>query len=479
MSLPLYRMSHDELKEQGNECIKQKRYEDAVTFYTAALKHNPSSHTVYSNRSLAYSKLGEFDSALRDATKCIEIAPTFARAYLRKCVALNGLREHEGAMAAAEEGYKLRGSAAICRDCVSQWMEANQAHHKDMVEGCARDIGIDTPNLLPKGCIAISSDYLTLFLNVFLCRLEYTTTGVEVGFMRGCILGVLQELDRVLRLFGHTPSPCEHEWLDNLCLASKIDPSSSRIPQSVVASLLAKSDEFVAWLDLSVDHTLYPILRPVISLAMMAVGARCISLNVINTEQHTVQVSCRACLPFFEKSLLSSAEYFEQHVGMYKELLEAFAMCNFRLTSKENLLFEQLTTKLEALLKNFDPTKHDKEIYDKAMVSVGLARIRLKQNLSFHPASYAPECGQTISRVAEKEEMKAYVKEKQLMIQSVVDVQAAVPEVTAIDIQDLLWCIGTCVLLRKEVWCMWEERLIRKLLLEWVLRLQSSVVKTT
>ena len=96
---------HDELKEKGNECIKRKQYQDAIGFYAAALRENPLSHTVYSNRSLAHYKLGSLDLALEDATRCIESAPLFAMGYLRKCVALNGLARHEEAMATAESGY--------------------------------------------------------------------------------------------------------------------------------------------------------------------------------------------------------------------------------------------------------------------------------------------------------------------------------------------------------------------------------------
>ena len=81
-------MSHDELKEKGNECIRQKNYKDAALYYTSALSKDPCSHTVFSNRSLAYSKLQQFESALQDANKCVELAPNFARGCLRKSVAL-------------------------------------------------------------------------------------------------------------------------------------------------------------------------------------------------------------------------------------------------------------------------------------------------------------------------------------------------------------------------------------------------------
>lgn len=82
LSLEENKMSHDEMKQKGNECIRQKQYDEAAEYYTLALESNPASHTVYSNRSLAFTKLARFDAALNDANKCVEISPNFARGYL-------------------------------------------------------------------------------------------------------------------------------------------------------------------------------------------------------------------------------------------------------------------------------------------------------------------------------------------------------------------------------------------------------------
>jgi pentatricopeptide repeat protein len=41
--------SWEDLKEKGNSFFKQKRYEEAITFYNKALKLNPKSDVLYSN----------------------------------------------------------------------------------------------------------------------------------------------------------------------------------------------------------------------------------------------------------------------------------------------------------------------------------------------------------------------------------------------------------------------------------------------
>jgi hypothetical protein len=434
---------HDELKRLGNECVQKKQYKEAVELYTAALKDNPLSHTVFSNRSLAHWKLGNHVSALEDATKCTELEPGFARGYLRKCAALNSLRRYEEAMVSAEAGYKLRGSSAVCHECVGQWIVATQALNRDNIARVASEIGFPEDDFLPKSLKVISDDCFTIYLNLFLCRLQQTSTGVEVSFVRTCISTLLQGLDHHLKIFGHKSWPHQQEWLDCYCQASKLNPSTSKVPQTFVDAVLAKTDEFTTWLDTSVDHALYPIISPILSLILLAIGARCISLNFLNTDQHTVQVNSKICLPFFEKAPLTSEDHFEQHLGVYKEYLEACGTSNWRLTDEEITHIKASILKVEALLTKFDSSKHEREVYEKVMVSIGLARIRLSENPGFDVYQYAPDSGIAVSKQdKEPDELKLYVKEKIDMVMSVLDTEAPVPEETAEDVQDLLWTIG-------------------------------------
>lgn len=438
----LINMSHDELKAKGNACIQQKKYKEAIQLYSEALEVDPKSHTVYSNRSLAYSNLSEFDKALSDADRCIDISPNFARGYLRRAVACNGLGEHEKAMAAAEAGYKLRGSDSICRDSVSQWLVANKKVHEDMIKKHLDEMGLPE-NIIPRGCRIISNDTWTVFLNILLCRLEYTTTGVPIALMKGCISKLLQELDRILNRFGHRLSNVSVEWLEILCTASVIDPSIQRIPESVITSLLSKSTMFASWLDTDVDHLLYSIVSSFISFSVMMVMARCISLNSLSTEQPVTIASCRACLPFFNKSILSGEDFALQHIAIYKELLEAYGGCNFRFTQRDIKFCKECIVTVEDLLKHPPHSEESKDVCDKVMVSVGLAQIRLGETPTFDIFSYAPESGQNVSK-QDPEKLREYVQKKKQGLESDLDlpVGTSVMEETNPDIHDLLSCIG-------------------------------------
>ncbi len=429
-------MSFDELKQKGNDCIKQKNYTQAIEFYTNALEADPSSHAVYSNRSLAYSHLGDFERALQDATKCLDLAPTFARGYLRKAVAFSGLMKYEEAMVAAQDGYKLRGSDAISRDCVAQWIKANQAVHGPLVEQKLHG----QLDLLPRGCLALSEEYLDIFLDALVYRVQSTNEiePVIVSLHRTFI-----ELDRVLQLFGHHPCPCRQAWVEFLYKASKTNPSTARVPPDTVTALLTKSDEFATWLHTSVDPTLYSVICPIVSLAVIAVTVRSISLNIVNSDLHANQVACQACLPFFEKSILSSERYAEQLLGVYKEFLEAWASIAVKFTTEEVSFVEQSIKKVEEYVMRCP--KQLESYKETVMVSIALARLRLGKKPGFDPVVYAPEHGKAVSRTVDgsPEELTAYVKERLEELEAAARAPPGSPvPFAAGDAQDVLFCIG-------------------------------------
>ena len=427
-------MSCQELKQKGNKYFSQNDYEKAVTLYTEALEQCPTENTIYSNRSIALIKLGRFEEALQDATKCIELDPKFARGYLRKCTVLNELGRFEEALEPAQEGYKLRGSDTISQNCISQWLVAIQAIFKEKVESTQNEIEF----VFPDQCLVISDDYLTLVLNLLIARINYATTGVPVNLMTAHLFKIFQEFDRVLQLFGHSPSPYEEEWIHALWHASKIDPSSSMVPSSAVVTLLSKSEQLATWLHDEVDHILYPIVCPIISLAMMSVIGRVISLNCVSTEHHVVEVACRACIPFFEKPL-SAPMYAEQHIAVYKEMFEAIATFSCIFSKQEVERFDKSIHKLESLLKQTPQCTRD--TFEKAMVSIGLIRLRLNQNPGFDHISYASSHGKAVSR-GSLEDVLSFVEAKEEALKAMLKypLKDSLPEFVIEDAQSLLSC---------------------------------------
>lgn len=95
-------MSSDEFKQKGNKAFAQKNFELAIECFTKAIETAPApNHALYSNRSAAYASMKQFDKALEDAHKTVEINPTWAKGYSRVAAAEFGL----GKLEDAEKSY--------------------------------------------------------------------------------------------------------------------------------------------------------------------------------------------------------------------------------------------------------------------------------------------------------------------------------------------------------------------------------------
>ncbi|KAF6031229.1 hypothetical protein EB796_010465 [Bugula neritina] len=87
------------LKSYANEKFIEENYGEAVQCYSQIITRNPKDHTVFSNRSYAYWKLGKFKEALDDAKMTVKLRPQWSKGYYRLGVAEESLgRTEEAAM---------------------------------------------------------------------------------------------------------------------------------------------------------------------------------------------------------------------------------------------------------------------------------------------------------------------------------------------------------------------------------------------
>jgi len=96
----------EEARERGNALFKDQKYPEAVKEYTEAIARNPKDHKAYSNRSASYTKLTAFNDASKDAEKCIELDPTFAKGYVRKGAVQFFTKAYDEAIETYSEGLK-------------------------------------------------------------------------------------------------------------------------------------------------------------------------------------------------------------------------------------------------------------------------------------------------------------------------------------------------------------------------------------
>ncbi|XP_025764827.1 tetratricopeptide repeat protein 28 isoform X3 [Oreochromis niloticus] len=89
---------------RSNQACQQGEFELAVRLYSEALTADPQNCILYSNRSAAYLRLGQYSTALDDAIKARLINPKWPKAYFRQGVALQYLGRHADALAAFASG---------------------------------------------------------------------------------------------------------------------------------------------------------------------------------------------------------------------------------------------------------------------------------------------------------------------------------------------------------------------------------------
>ncbi|XP_015750742.1 PREDICTED: stress-induced-phosphoprotein 1-like, partial [Acropora digitifera] len=96
-----------ELKNKGNSFLQTGDFAKAIECYTEAIALNPLEHVFYSNRSAAYAKGKNYDKALADARKCVELKPDWGKGYSRLGAALSFLGRHAEAERAYTKGLQL------------------------------------------------------------------------------------------------------------------------------------------------------------------------------------------------------------------------------------------------------------------------------------------------------------------------------------------------------------------------------------
>ena len=75
-----------DFKEKGNECVRAGNYGEAILHYSQAIKIDPTSPQLYSNRSLAFLKFYQYYHALQDANTTIQLDPTWAKVLFHQFI---------------------------------------------------------------------------------------------------------------------------------------------------------------------------------------------------------------------------------------------------------------------------------------------------------------------------------------------------------------------------------------------------------
>ena len=121
----------EKLKLQGNECVKNGQYTQAINKYTEAIDICKRMKVLYTNRALAYIKLEEYHLAFEDCEKVTEYYEVFEeelidnlesyiKAMMRKIVCINNLKRFEESIEDLNKINQIRtNSNELTKDKIS------------------------------------------------------------------------------------------------------------------------------------------------------------------------------------------------------------------------------------------------------------------------------------------------------------------------------------------------------------------------
>ncbi|CAH8305907.1 unnamed protein product [Eruca vesicaria subsp. sativa] len=123
-----------EAKARGQDAFHRKDYQMAIDAYTQAIDFDPTDHTLFSNRSICWLRLGQAEQALSDAKACRELKPDWPKACFREGAALRLLQRFDEAANAFYEGVLLSPESKELIDAFREAVDAGRKFHgKDKI----------------------------------------------------------------------------------------------------------------------------------------------------------------------------------------------------------------------------------------------------------------------------------------------------------------------------------------------------------
>lgn len=97
----------EDLKQKGNEQLKENKAREAVQSYSEALKLDSKNPILYCNRAAAFTKADSFVEAVDDCKIATLLDPKYSKAYARMGTAYSSLKRFEEAKEAIEKAIEL------------------------------------------------------------------------------------------------------------------------------------------------------------------------------------------------------------------------------------------------------------------------------------------------------------------------------------------------------------------------------------
>ena len=379
-------MDSEELRKDGNKSFLKGDYLETIELYTKALENDPGSRLALSNRSLAYCKLKNYDQALRDAERCVEISEKWGKGYFRKAAALNLLQRHEEAKKAAVcgFGYSL-GDKGVADGLVKEWLTASKALTMPKYAHQLEKLG----DVIPECSELFCDEYCEIIFTTAWLRLSDSDSMTHVQ-MVSFIYGAVSIAEKVLADFCQSSSIAFQDWAESVTIQFESYPQSEW--GSLVQSLQPKMAAFTKWLREEVHPSLRQVLNAVIILAVSAILVRCNILCQAYAGHNAVEYLGYACSGLFDNGCFTDSIYIPLHIASLNLVLSVYRTKGEPLTDDQVELMRGICHKIDLLLQKL-PVSHKnydviKEHYGQA---VRVAREICAKMISGFTGSHDPK----------------------------------------------------------------------------------------
>ncbi|XP_022768184.1 small glutamine-rich tetratricopeptide repeat-containing protein-like [Durio zibethinus] len=123
-------------KCQGNRAMQSKLYSDAIELYSIAVSLCDDNAVYYCNRAAAYTQIHNYNEAIRDCLKSIEIDPNYSKAYSRLGLAYYAQGSYADAIG---KGFKKALQLDPNNESVKENIRVAEQKLKDEQQSAGRD----------------------------------------------------------------------------------------------------------------------------------------------------------------------------------------------------------------------------------------------------------------------------------------------------------------------------------------------------
>ncbi|CAH3157273.1 unnamed protein product, partial [Porites evermanni] len=114
------RLKAENLKTEGNQLMKEEKYEEAIKCYTKAMELDSANAVFPCNRAAAHSKKGDHQKAIEDCQKALTLDPNYGKAYGRMGLSYHNLNNLQKAKECYTKALELEPGSTFYQTSLSQ-----------------------------------------------------------------------------------------------------------------------------------------------------------------------------------------------------------------------------------------------------------------------------------------------------------------------------------------------------------------------